>query len=279
VSTGAVEDEGGEIVTVFAVDDVSGADAELANRVGQAPLGLSRWKRPGGDSEIHALEPREVGERQGLDRRLDLSQPLRQRALRDPGGAHGARADDAAAGPGGESGRHLVCHQISELERHARQHDDEPGISLQPEPGRTPPTVGNHDGAAGHLGLCPVALRRNPSQPPVAGDERVPQRLVEVERPVIERGDDALRDVVAGGAEAAGGDDGPGPLECRADRIADLIGPVGDRGAPHHPDADGGELPADLRAVGVHGEPEQQLGADGDDLEIHRGEMLSEPAR
>jgi len=44
---------------------------------------------------------------------------------------------------------------------------------------------------------------------------------------------------------------------------------VGHGGAPGHADPDGRELLPQGPGIGVDGEPEEQFGADRDDLEIH----------
>ena len=89
-------------------------------------------------------------------------------------------------------------------------------------------------------------------------------------------GDDLLGDVVAGGAEAAGGDDGAGPRERSAtpSRIAAGSSPTVVRRTTRTPTA--ASAARDLRAVGVDREAEQQLGADGEELDVH-GEVRPVP--
>src|SRR5947207_1346119 len=68
----------------------------------------------------------------------------------------------------------------------------------------------------------------------------------------------------AGGAHGAGagGRVGHGTL--------DRVGPVGDGRMTVDLHARSGEGPAQVGGVGVHGMAEQQLGADGQELELHR---------
>ncbi|MEI2720925.1 MAG: hypothetical protein V9E87_12455 [Gemmatimonadales bacterium] len=102
-------------------------------------------------------------------------------------------------------------------------------------------------------------------------DEFIPDALVELERHPEQLGDDVLRDIVARGAEAAGGDHQAGPGQRGVDGGADLVGRIADGGTSGDADADGRERAPDEGGVGVHREAEQQLGADGDDFDGQRG--------
>jgi hypothetical protein len=93
-----------------------------------------------------------------------------------------------------------------------------------------------------------------------------PHLLVELERRPDQLGHDLLADVVAGGAQSAGGDHGAGARQRALDRLADGVRAVAHAGPAHHLHADGRERPRDLRAVGVQREAEQELGADGDEF-------------
>ena len=84
-----------------------------------------------------------------------------------------------------------------------------------------------------------------------------------------------LGHIVAGGAEPARRDDEAGTLERLGDGGADRCGAVGHRDVAHDLGAGGGEGAAELRGVRIGRQAQHQLGADGDDLELHEPVLKS----
>ena len=87
--------------------------------------------------------------------------------------------------------------------------------------------------------------------------------------PPEDRGDGRLREIVGGGAEAAGGDHGARAVERLPHRGRDLSGasPTVERRTTPIPARR--EFAGEVRGVGVDGESEQELVADGDDFDVH----------
>jgi hypothetical protein len=99
--------------------------------------------------------------------------------------------------------------------------------------------------------------------------QRLPQGFIEDDRRPEQSGHGLLGHVVIGRAEAAGSQHRAGAAERGPNRLADVVRPIRHAGAPREPDALRRQGAPDLRTVGVEREPEQQLGADGDDFEFH----------
>ena len=78
--------------------------------------------------------------------------------------------------------------------------------------------------------------------------------------------DGLLGQIVAGGAEAPGGDEDVRPGPGRLQGLPQPLGIVSHRGVPAHVDAQGGELLRQDLGIGVGDAAQQQLGADSDDL-------------
>ena len=151
----------------------------------------------------------------------------------------------------------------------AGEHDGEAGGAVEPEAGRGAPAIAEHQGPAGHLRLGAVARHRGSAEPGEPRQQVGPYALVEVEGRAVESGHRDLGDVVAGRAQPAGREHRPGAPECVGHALPDLVGAVAHGRPAHDPNARRREPSSDLRAVGVEGEAEQQLGPDGDQLEIH----------
>ena len=83
------------------------------------------------------------------------------------------------------------------------------------------------------------------------------------------RGDRLAGQVVVGRAEAAAHDHGVGVGQRAAQHRLDATQVVADLHLQQRVDAVGSEVLAEPRAVGVDDLPEQQLGADGDDVTAH----------
>ena len=92
---------------------------------------------------------------------------------------------------------------------------------------------------------------------------------MELQRGIEKVGYHFLGDVVSSGAKPTGGEHGTGSSESIGDHVTDLVAMVRHRSAPGDSNAVGGQGARDLRSIGVHGHPEQQLGADGDQFDFH----------
>ena len=144
-----------------------------------------------------------------------------------------------------------------------------PALPSSQSPGAVPHLFGRHRCSSGDLGLTPIAFRRLPFQPREASEERLPDAFVELQRGTEQFGHHLLRDVVTGGTQSAGREHGTGSAKRLCHGITDFVSAVGDRGPARDPHPMCGEAGRDLGAVGVDGHPEQQLGADGDELDVH----------
>src|SRR3989442_15020810 len=60
-----------------------------------------------------------------------------------------------------------------------------------------------------------------------------------------------------------------GAIERLRNGGANCLGAVANRAVTNDFDAGRGQCPSQLRGIGIRGESQQQLGADGDDLELH----------
>jgi len=76
-----------------------------------------------------------------------------------------------------------------------------------------------------------------------------------------------LGDVVAGGAESAGGEHHAGAVERAAHRFGDVGRIVSHGGATHHPDTGIGKALPGVGGVGVDGVTEQEFVTDGDEFD------------
>ena len=141
--------------------------------------------------------------------------------------------------------------------------------------------VAQHLGALGHHHLLPVRIggftRATTRTPELS--QLFPERVVEAQRPAEEGRDGGPRAIVRCGTQSAGGDDGAGASQRIAHRRGDLTGIITHRGPSDDRHADGPELARQPDRVGVDGQPQQQLIADGDDLDVHGREQRAEGGR
>ena len=152
-----------------------------------------------------------------------------------------------------------------------------PGGPSSQRPGAVPHRFRSTVAPLGTSAWLAVARHRLAPRAGEPGDDVGPHRLVELERHPVELGDGLLAHVVAGGAESAGGDHGPGPPQGVGDPVRDLLGAVGHRAPANDLHAYRGEGARDLGAVGVEGMAEQELVADGDELDpVHAHRARSE---
>ena len=105
--------------------------------------------------------------------------------------------------------------------------------------------------------------------------ERLPAFLVRHQLAAEQLGDRGSRAIVARGSEAAGGDDGAGPIERVAHGGRDIRRVVADGCASNDRHANRRELAREVRGVGVDRVAEQQLVADGDQFDVHGTKAIS----
>jgi hypothetical protein len=248
-----------------AVDVGTGPGNHQVHRLPQPAVGLVRRQVPGAQPEVHPLHTGQVGQRDRRDVPLDLPHPLGQGRFRDAGRPDDERPDHRAGSPGGEPRNDLVLQQHPHLERHAGQHDDETGRTAQPEAWRGPPPVPQDDPpqTSAWLRLLPPARGRT------GGTVRpgLPDRLSNAG--VSNSSATTFLLMRPGRSQPSGRQHRAGAAQCLAHGGADRLRAVGHRGAPRDPHAQSRQTPGDLGAVGVDREAEQQLGADGDELDVH----------
>src|SRR5215213_6001757 len=164
-----------------------------------------------------------------------------------------------------------MLEQTAHFEWHTWQHDYNPGRSLQPESGCRPPPVGQHGCTAWHLRLAPVAFHRLPFQPCEASQQVLPDTPIEVQWSTEQVCHYLLRHVVPSRAETASSQHRAGAPQsiryCRAN-FARL---VGNGRAACDANTMGGKARGNFSTIGVHRKPQQQLGSDGDELDVHEG--------
>ena len=130
------------------------------------------------------------------------------------------------------------------------------------------PVVDQHGAALRQHGLLEVVLRHLPAG--VDPGEVVPDALggagVKGQLPVEAVRQHVFGQVVAGGAEAAGGDNQVSPALGDLHRRPQPLGVIPHHGVIVDVDAQGGHFPGDHLGVGVGDAAQQQLGAYGDEL-------------
>ncbi len=248
----------------FAVDVLAGTLADQVRRSAEPAVRLGRVQAPGGYAQVDALETGKVGQGERLDLALDVAHPLGERRFGNRGRPDHERTDHGAACPGGEPRDDFGLEQLPHLAGHTGEHDGETDRPFEPQPRRGAPPVAEYGRAARHFGLAPVAGGRGPTHPGEALDDIVPDGLLELERHPVEGGDRGLAHVVASGAKAARREHGTRAGEGLAYGVSDGIGTIGNGSAADDLDAEGGQRAGDLGAVGVDGEAEEELVADGD---------------
>ena len=166
--------------------------------------------------------------------------------------------------------QHFLHQQSAHLARHAgEQHGNPAARVLDPQPRRGAARIGQDGRPLGQLRLGAVDGGHRPSEPLESGLDPRQQRVVHHQPFAEQFRDDGLRHVVAGGAETSGRQHEPGALECFGHGRADRLRPIGDGDAADDFGARRSQGAAQLGGVRVHGVPEQQLRADGDDFELH----------
>jgi hypothetical protein len=283
-------EHGGQVVGAVAV-------APLADALTQDALALVEGERglrgvqlaPAGQAQVFADARREERERQGEAaqrgaaggvRLQDVGEPLLDGRLRDARGAQ-RTADDRLGRTEArdQAGQHLVLDERAHLAGDTGKQDGgAERLVLEHEPGRGAAPVPQQSRAPRNECLVPVDGRHRDASHLEATPHLLQPILVQLERGAVQRGHDRLREVVVGGAEAAGADHGAAARQGSAHRLADGSLVVGDRGAARDAQPGVGQAGPEPCAVGVDGGAEQELGADGDDLD-HGGRAPAQRAR
>ena len=244
-------------------------DLALYDR-GHHPLCLLRVRRAGRDAH-KALGVLRVGREGGVRERIHVvAELILHLALAYAEEVYRVRGNHAV-GEGGEDRPHAVLEHGLNLPRRAGQHYDHDALGREDAAGRGAPVVPERGRALGQHDLLEVVRRYLKARVvPLAPEASKPLllALVEHEGEPEGLGNRVLREVVAGGAEAAGGYD-----ELRAGFRAlhglyDAARIVAHHGLPVYVYAILAQQQGDVRRVGVYRGAEQQLGADGDYLSL-----------
>ena len=251
---------------------------DLLHRGLQESLGLGVGGGLGGDPQL-ALPLLGVGGQGGVGHGVHLHPELGfHGGLPDAEELQGVGGDDPL-GQGLEVGHGPVAEHGAALAGGAGEHDDVDPLGLEGAAGGGAPVVGQHGAALGEHGLLEVVLRHGAAGAGEVAGDAVGGPLVKDQLFPKSLGQHVFGQVVAGGAQAAGGDDDVGPL------FGDghgLLGPLGV--VPHH-----GVVvdvqPQLAQTLGQHlgvrvGDvAQQQLGAHGQDFNgVRHGKDLQREA-
>lgn len=179
--------------------------------------------------------------------------------------------------PQGETGfqtRHyLVGHQVLHFEGDARQRNHDLAVLFEPHAGGRAVGVEKHGAARRDERLIAVQAVVFDSAcfehaPHVVGDG-----LIAYEPGAEELGEGLFRDVVLGGAEAAGQDDYVALVHGPFYGLGDLLALVADRCALPDDDARIVQVTGDRRRIGIHDLPDQDFVADRKNRCFHGGKI------
>ena len=178
--------------------------------------------RLGPDAHVHAVGTG-VDADGGVPGAGQLPQHLVQVTFADADGLEGAGDQHRPPRPLAQARGHLLVPHALHLRRGAGHGDDDAPLLLDPPAGGGAAGVGDGAGGGDEPGLLQVALREGDA----AGGEEGPQLLLQCRvhaRLLPQDGSDGLpRQIVVGGAQAAGGDDQVGAPVGAAD---DLLQPL-----------------------------------------------------
>ena len=179
--------------------------------------------------------------------------------------------------PQGETGfqtRHyLVGHQVLHFEGDARQRNHDFAVLFEPHAGGRAVGVEKHGAARRDERLIAVQAvvfdsARFEHAPHVVGDG-----LIAYEPGAEELGEGLFRDVVLGGAEAAGQDDYVALVHGPFYGLGNLLALVADRCALPDDDARIVQVTGDRRRIGIHDLPDQDFVADRKNRCFHGGKI------
>ena len=223
--------------------------------------------RPGGDAQL-ALPLLGVGGQGGVGHGVHLVPQLGLHGgLPDAEELQGA-GDDHPVGQAFQVGHHPVGEHGLTLPGRAGEHDHADAAGLKGHAGGGAPVVVQHRAPLGEHGLLVVVLRHGPAgvEPLEVGLDAAGGGLMEHQRFAEALRQHVLGEVVAGGAQAAGGDDNVRPGAGQLHGGAEPLGVVAHHRVVVDVDAQGGQALGEHLGVGVGNISKQQLGAHGDEL-------------
>ena len=175
--------------------------------------------------------------------------------------------DDLLLGELFQIGQGACPEHRDALVRRTRDHDNNRPVLLKGTAGRRTPKVVENRGPLGDQGLRKIVRRKLLSAADVLVERGFLLRALH-ERQAEGLGEDLLGQIVAGGAEAAGGDDHIGSLPGNGHAVAQTLRIIPHHGMIAHVHPDLREHFGDIAGVGIRDMPEQQFRPDGEDLGI-----------
>ena len=165
--TQLLEHDCSQVGVTFTVTSFADASAQLVEILGRSCASVPAAARclQGGEPEIDSRDARQVCQREWCESASSRS-PIRSPSV-DSGthcGAQRGGTDRGADRSAGEAREHLVLHQHSHFERHAREHDHRAARRVEPEPGRRSPLIGQRDATDRHHRLRTISTPRAPDR-------------------------------------------------------------------------------------------------------------------
>ncbi len=205
----------------------------------------------------------------GVLRLQEGADHLVQMALADARRLECARDDDVADSQSGQAGCHLHLPHALQLGGGAGHGHDDRAVLLHPPAGGRTAGVGDGLGGGDEHRLLDVALGEAEAASGEEGAQPLLRLRIHVHLLAQGEGDRLTRQVVLGGAEAAGDEDEVGPLAGAADGLGQAAQVVAHLGDVVQVDAQRGQAGGQVLGVGVQYIAEEDLGAHGDDLRLH----------
>ena len=159
----------------------------------------------------------------------------------------------------------MLEHHLA-LPRRAGEHDHVDPVGCKGHAGGGAPVVVQHGGPLRDHGLLVVVLGDGPAHGGEAVPDALGARLMVKELPAKGLGQGDLGQVIAGGAEAAGGDENIRPFFGDVHRLPHPVGVVPHDGVVKDVDAQLGKALGDHLRVGVGDVAQQQLCPDGNEF-------------
>ena len=178
-----------------------------------------------------------------------------------------------------EIGHGPVLEHGAALAGGAGEHDDVDPVGLKGAARGGAPVVGENGAALGQHGLLHVVLRHGPANAGKVGADALGRSLVKHQLLAEGLSQDVFGQIVAGGAQAAGGDDDVRPPLGHVHRLADPLGVVPHHGVVIDVQPQGAQPLGEGLGVGVGDVAQQKLGAHRQDLHgmRHNKQDLSHP--
>jgi hypothetical protein len=127
-----LQNQGSQISITIAIDRISRPTPDQLHRGAEFPVGFIRLKVPGGETEIHSFVTRQVGQSDGGDLFLHVSEAFGQGGLGYSTGPEQPGTNDGSGGSTLEAWHNLVLKQLSHFLRNTGQHDRETGRAFEP---------------------------------------------------------------------------------------------------------------------------------------------------